>query len=83
MRVDTQLWSGGPGRARQASQAQHFLPGAWAEGDTISARGGLQRSQRAIGIRFREVGPLWFFDESAQARQYTHGARDDFEEHSL
>ena len=34
VRVDTQLWSGGPGRARQALQAQHFLPGAWAEGDT-------------------------------------------------
>src|SRR4029077_2181354 len=40
-----------------------------------SARGGLQRPQRPIGVRFSEVGPLWFFDESAQARQYTHGAR--------
>jgi hypothetical protein len=68
-RVDTQLWSGGPGRARQALQAQHFLPGAWAEGDTISARGGLQSPQGAIGVCFGEVGPLRFFDESAQARQ--------------
>ena len=66
VRVDTQLWSGGPGRARQASQAQHFLPGAWAEGDTISARGGLQGPQGAIGVCFGEVGPLRFFDESAQ-----------------
>jgi hypothetical protein len=30
-----------------------------------------------------EVGPLRFFDESAQARQYAHGARDDLEQHSL
>jgi hypothetical protein len=56
-------------------QAQHFLPSAWPEGDTISARGGLQSPQRAIGFRFGEVGLIWFFDESAQARQYAHGAQ--------
>jgi hypothetical protein len=66
VRVDTQLSSGGPGRARQALQAQHFLPRAWAEGDTIGARGGLQSPQDAIGVCFGEVGPLRFFDESAQ-----------------
>jgi len=83
VRVDTQLSGGRPGCARQALQAQHFLASAWSERNPIGARGGLQRPQRPIGARFSEVGPLWFFDESAQARQYTHGARDDFEEHSL
>ena len=70
VRVDTQLWGGRHGSARQALQAQHFLPSAWAQRNPIGARGGLQRPQRAIGVRFGEVAPLWFFDESAQARQY-------------
>ena len=64
VRVDTQLWGGRPGLARQALQAQHFLPSARAEGNTISARGSLQSPQRAIGIRFGEVGLVRFFDES-------------------
>jgi hypothetical protein len=71
LRVDTQLWGRRPGCARQALQAQHFLASAWSERNPIGARGGLQRPQRPIGVRFSEVGPLWFFDESAQARQYT------------
>ena len=59
VRVDTQLWGGRHGSAWQALQAQHFLPSAWAQRNTISARGGLQRPQGAIGIRFGEVAPLW------------------------
>jgi hypothetical protein len=64
-------------------QAQHFLPSAWAQRNTIGARGGLQSPQRAIGVRFGEVGLVRFFDESPQAPQYAHGARDDLEQHSL
>jgi hypothetical protein len=63
VRVDTQLWGGRPGSARQALQAQYFLPSAWAERNPIGARGRLQRCERAIGVGFGEVGPLWFFDE--------------------
>jgi len=37
VRVDTQLWGGRPGCARQALQAQHFLPSSWSECDTIGA----------------------------------------------
>src|SRR5262247_4555839 len=66
VRVNTQLWGRCLSCARQALQAQHFLSGAWAEGDTISARGGLQRLERPIGVGFGEVGPLRLFDESAQ-----------------
>ena len=73
VRVDTQLWRGRHGSARQALQAQHFLPSAWAQRNTISARGGLQRPQGAIGIRFGEVGLVRFFDENPQARQYAQG----------
>ena len=80
VRVDAQLWGGRPGCARQALQAQHFLPSSWAQRNPIGARGGLQRCERAIGVRFGEVGPVWFFDESPQARQYAHGARDDLGE---
>ena len=69
VRVDAQLRGGRPGCARQALQAQHFLASAWAQRDTVGARGGLQSPQRAIGGRFGEVGQLWFFDESPQARQ--------------
>jgi hypothetical protein len=47
----------------------HFLPRARTQRDTISARGRLQRCERVIGSRFSEVGPVWFFDESPQARQ--------------
>ena len=56
VRVGTQLSGGRPGCARQALQAQHFLASAWAQRDTVGARGGLQRPQRALGIRFGEVG---------------------------
>jgi hypothetical protein len=68
LRVDTQLWGRRPGCARQALQAQHFLPSSWAERNPVGARGGLQRSERPIGLRFGEVGPVWFFDQSAQGR---------------
>src|SRR5262245_19835171 len=67
VRVDTQLWGGRHGSARQALQAQHFLPSAWAQRNTISAR-------------FRELAPLWFFDENPQARQCAHGTRGDLGE---
>ena len=53
----------------QALQAQHFLPSSWSECDTIGARGGLQRRERAIRIRFGEVGHALFFDEISLARQ--------------
>src|SRR5215831_12725902 len=69
VRVDTQLWEGHSGYARHACQAQNFLPGAWAEGDPVGARGGLQRSERPIGVRFGEVGLVRFFDESPQSRR--------------
>ena len=77
VRVDTQLWGGRPGCARQALQAQHFLADAWSERNPIGARGSLQRRQRPIGGRFGEVGLVWFFDQSPQARQQAHGARYD------
>jgi hypothetical protein len=32
VQVDSQLWGGRPSLARQAFQAQHFLPGSWARG---------------------------------------------------
>ena len=67
VRVDTQLWSGRRDCARQALEAQNFLPSAWAEGNMISALGRLQSPQGASGVCFGEVGPLRFFDESAQA----------------
>src|SRR4029077_3903856 len=41
LRVDTQLWGRRPGCARQALQAQHFLPSSWAERNPVGARGGL------------------------------------------
>ena len=69
VRVGTTTLRRWPGLARQALQAQHFLPSARTERNPIGARGGLQRPQRPIGVRFGEVGPLWFFDECAQARQ--------------
>ena len=69
VRFDTQLLRGRPGLARQALQAQHFLPSSWSECDTIGARGGLQRRERAIRIRFGEVGHALFFDEISLARQ--------------
>ena len=47
VRVDTQLRGGRPGCARKALQAQHFLAGSWAEGNTIGARSRLQRPQGA------------------------------------
>src|SRR4029450_3497934 len=66
VRVDPQLWSGRPGCARQALQAQHFLASPRPQRNTIGARGGLQSLQRAIGVRFGEVGLVRFFDESPQ-----------------
>ena len=80
VRVDTQLRARHPFCARQALQAQHFLPSSRTQRDTIDARGGLQSSQRPIGGRFGEVGPVWFFDESPHARQQAHDARDDLGE---
>src|SRR5262245_30722109 len=58
VRVNTQLWGRCLSCARQALQAQHFLSGAWAEGDTLSARGSLQRLERPIGVGFGEVVPM-------------------------
>jgi hypothetical protein len=64
VRVATELWGGRPGLARQALQAQHFLPSSWAQRNPIGARGGLQSFERPVGVRFGEVGLLWFFDDS-------------------
>jgi len=83
VRVDTQLWGGRRDLARQALQGKQFLTCSWAQRNPIGARGGLQRPQRPIGGRFGEIGPVWFFDDNPEARQYAHSARDDFEEHSL
>ena len=69
VRVDSQLWGGRPGFARQALQAHHFLASARPQRNPVGARGGLQGCDRAVGVRFGEVGPGWFFDESAEARQ--------------
>jgi len=69
VRVDLQLRGGHPGSARQALQAQHFLPSAWAERNTISAGGNLQSLERAVGIHFGELCLIWFFADSAQACQ--------------
>ena len=66
VRVDMQLRGGRPDCARQALQAQQFLPSSWAQRNTIGARGGLQSPQRPIGVRFGEVDPAGFFDDSAQ-----------------
>src|SRR5262249_36629631 len=46
-----------------------FWPARGPQRNTIGARGGLQSPQGAIGVRFGEVGLVWFFDESPQARQ--------------
>jgi len=62
---------------------KQFLTCSWAQRNPIGARGGLQRPQRPIGGRFGEIGPVWFFDDNPEARQYAHSARDDFEEHNL
>jgi hypothetical protein len=52
VRVDMQLRAGRRDCARQALQAQQFLPSSWAQRNTIGARGGLQSPQRPIGVRF-------------------------------
>src|SRR5262245_40603293 len=69
-------WFCSAGFASSALSAQRVGP---AQYDTC-ARGGLQSPQGAIGIRFGEVAPLWFFDENPQARQCAHGTRDDLGE---
>jgi hypothetical protein len=66
VRVDMQLRGGRPGCARKALQAQHFLASARPQRNR-GTRGGLQRSQCANGIRFGEVGLVWFFDDSARS----------------
>ena len=51
-----------------SSQAQHLLSGAQTRGNVISARCRLQRRQRMIRIRVRQVGHALLFDQMACAR---------------
>ena len=61
--------------------------GARAEGDAVSARGRLQRPERArvvrIGITVGQVGRSLLFDEHAAAGQQLHQAADDLVQHRL
>ncbi len=50
-----------------ALHRQHLLAGAWAEGDAVGARGGLQRPEHAglvrIGVVVGLAGLALLFDE--------------------
>jgi hypothetical protein len=71
----------------RALQRQHLLPGAWAEGDAVSAGGGLQRPEHPrlvrIGVGVGHVGLALLFDEHPLAGEQFHHPRDDFVQHRL
>jgi len=54
-------------RRNGTPQRQHFLAGAWAEGDALRTGGGLQRPEYAglvrIGVVVGHVGLALLFDE--------------------
>jgi hypothetical protein len=74
------LARGGLARHR-ASQGQHLLPGARAQGDAVSDGRSLQRAQRArvlaVGIRLGQVGLAHVFDQHAPACEHLHQPGDD------
>ena len=70
-----------------ALQRQHLLPSAWAEGDAVSTRGGLQRHERAGLVRTTvvvgHVGRTLLFDQHPPTGEQTHHAGDDLVQHRL
>jgi hypothetical protein len=64
-----------------ASQGQHLLPGARAEGEEVSDGRGLQWPQRArllaVGIRLGRVGLAKVLDQHAPAREHLHQPGDE------
>jgi hypothetical protein len=77
VRVGAQTWRGWLVWARQALQAQHFLPRPRPERDAVGLRGCLQGLERVIPIRSVEVVHALLFDEKPLAGQQPHDARDD------
>jgi hypothetical protein len=62
-------------------QRQHLLPGAWPEGDAVSARRSLQRPEHAglvrIAVVVGQVGLALLFDEHPLAGKQFHHPGDD------
>ena len=71
-------WSTGYGL-----QTEHFLPRARPKRDAVSARGRLQRRERAIRLDVAQVGHPLFFDEVALAGQALQDAGDDLRQQGL
>ena len=65
----------------------HLLPGAWAEGDAISAGRCLQRLARAalvrIGVVVGQVGLTLLFGQHLFAGEQLHHSGGDFVQHHL
>ncbi|MBL0296725.1 MAG: hypothetical protein IPQ21_05900 [Betaproteobacteria bacterium] len=65
----------------RASQGQHLLPCAGAEGDAVGDGRGLQRPQRArllaVGVGLGQVGLAHVLDQHTPAREHLHEPGDD------
>jgi hypothetical protein len=71
--VGTQLLGARSVSRHRTLHREHLLPGAWAEGNAVSARRGLQRPERAglirIGVGVGQIArSLLVFDKHAAAR---------------
>ena len=70
-----------------ALQRQHLLPSAWAEGDAVSTRGGLQRPERAGLVRITvvvgHVGRTLLFDQHPPTAEQLHQSGDYLVQHRL
>ena len=65
-----------------ALHRQHLLAGAWAEGDAVSARGGLQRPEHAglvrIGVAVSHIGLALLFDKHPPTGEQPLGFHGNF-----